>query len=107
MDAASSIQVLVAVAALTIALIAITRMIGLIAAAYHSTAQSSLPAAVPAGPDLRLLVAILTAAAAEILDVDAEEVAITSIAELSSDSGHHWPRQGRFQRIHGRPTTRF
>ncbi|MEN9307823.1 MAG: hypothetical protein RL173_1755 [Fibrobacterota bacterium] len=107
MDAASSIQVLVAVAALTIALIAITRLIGMGAAAYHPTAHPSLPAAVPVGPDIRLLVAILTAAAAEILDAEAEDIAITSIAELSSDPGHHWPRQGRFQRIHGRPTTRF
>jgi hypothetical protein len=106
MDAASSIQVLVAVAVLTIALIAITRMIGLGAATHHAPLPS-VQSPPRSGPDIRLLVAILTAAAAEILDVDTEEVAITSISELSADSGHHWPRQGRFQRHHGRPTTRF
>ncbi|MEK7394281.1 MAG: hypothetical protein AAB214_17105 [Fibrobacterota bacterium] len=106
MDAASSIQVLVAVAVLTIALIAITRMIGLGAATHHAPLPSAQSPA-RSGPDIRVLVAILTAAAAEMMEIDSEDIAITSVTELSPDSGHHWPRQGRFQRIHGRPTTRF
>jgi len=106
MEAASTFEVLVAVAVLTIALIAITRVVGLIASGHHADLPP-LPGAPSVGTDIRRLVAILTAAAAEMLETDFDQLEIHSIVELPADPGHHWPRLGRFQRHHGRPTTRF
>jgi hypothetical protein len=106
MDAASSFQVLVAVAVLTIAMIAATRIVGLAASGHHADLPP-IPGATAPGTDIHRLVAILTAAAAEMMDAEADEIALTSIVEVSTDPGHHWPRLGRFQRHHGRPTTRF
>ena len=105
MDAASSFQVLVAVAILTIALIAITRLVGLGAATHHADLPPIPSPSSISKVDMRRLVAILTAAAMEALE--SENVTLTSITELAPDSGHHWPRLGRFQRHHGRPDIKF
>lgn len=105
MDAASSLQVLVAITVLTTAMIAAIRFVGLAAATHHAELPPIPTTAANATADMRRLVAILTAAAMEVLET--ENATVTSITEVAADSGHHWPRLGRFQRHHGRPDTKF
>jgi hypothetical protein len=93
MDAESSFQVLLSTAALTTALIAVIRVVGLYAASRLP--DSPQPASASPSPLDRLrLIAILTAAAMEELETD--DLYLTSIVELPEPGGaKHWPRVGK------------
>ena len=99
MDASSSVQVLLAVIALTGLLTGLIRALGAFAAAglpaLPPPPAAPAPRAPASGPDPLHLVVLLTAAAAEFLET--ESVRIHSVVELPPGDGK-WPRQGRFRR---------
>lgn len=96
MDAESSFKVLLFIAAFTTFLIGVIRTIGTIAARTHP--DNGVPAPGAAAPrtsgDPLRMIAVLTAAAMEILE--SEDVYLTSIVELPEPGGpKHWPRVGK------------
>lgn len=105
MDAENSFQVLVWTVALTTALIAAIRVLGLFAASrLPDSPPPTFATTPPSTLDSLRLIAILTAAAME--ELGTEDFYLTSIVELPEPGGaKHWPRVGKmhfFQKKHYR-----
>lgn len=93
MGSSGSIPVIIAIVVGTAALIGFVRLIGLYADSTHPVPEVR-PKAVPTGPDPRLLIAILSAAA--VIELGDDKIRLREIHELSANANSpEWGVQGR------------
>lgn len=93
MGSSGSIPVIIAIVLGTAALIGLVRLIGLYADATHPSPEAR-PSAVPTGPDPRLLIAILSAAA--VMELGDDKIRLREIHEVSANvNSPEWGVQGR------------
>lgn len=93
MGSSGSIPVIIAIVVGTAALIGFVRLIGLYADATHPKPVPR-PQTTPTGPDPRLLIAILSAAA--VIELGDDKIRLREIHELSANTNSpEWGVQGR------------